>query len=290
MSFVRNIVCMLSLTMLFASCGTGDSTSGTESAVTGGGEGEQECAFTQGYWKNHPEAWPVDSLQLGGVQYSKAELLAILATPVAGNGLISLAHQLIAAKLNVANGAGGGAISSQIDAADALIGNREVPPGGSGYLAPSSTSSLVGALDGFNNTGECRRPECGDGHVDAGEQCDDANTSNTDGCLNTCVSASCGDGYTHAGVEACDDGNAIDNDTCSNTCEICPPPPVCGDGHVDAGEQCDDANTSNTDGCLNSCVSASCGDGYTHADVEECDDGNSVDNDTCSNTCRICIP
>ena len=23
------------------------------------------CTLTQGYWKNHPEAWPVDTLQLG---------------------------------------------------------------------------------------------------------------------------------------------------------------------------------------------------------------------------------
>src|SRR5688572_23676843 len=60
------------------------------------------CTLTQGYWKNHPEAWPVASLELGSVTYSKAQLLSIFRTPVSGNGLVSLAHQLIAAKLNVA--------------------------------------------------------------------------------------------------------------------------------------------------------------------------------------------
>jgi hypothetical protein len=61
------------------------------------------CAFfTQGYWKNHPDAWPLDTLTLGTVTYSKDQLLLILRRPVRGNGLVALAHQLIAAKLNVA--------------------------------------------------------------------------------------------------------------------------------------------------------------------------------------------
>ena len=51
-------------------------------------------------------------LTLGTVTYSQAQLLAIFNTPVRGNGLISLAHQLIAAKLNILAGANGGALSS----------------------------------------------------------------------------------------------------------------------------------------------------------------------------------
>ena len=66
-------------------------------------EGDQ-CTFTQGFWQNHPEVWPVQSLTLGGRVYTQAELLLIFDAPVAGNGLIALAHQLIAAKLNVAMG------------------------------------------------------------------------------------------------------------------------------------------------------------------------------------------
>ena len=48
--------------------------------------------------------------------------------------------------------------------------------------------------------------DCGNGVLEAGEQCDDGNTSNTDACLNTCVAARCGDGLVEAGVEACDLG------------------------------------------------------------------------------------
>lgn len=108
------------------------------------------CTLTQGFWKNHSEDWPVSGLTLGGVAYTQAQLLAIFDTPVAGNGLISLAHQLIAAKLNIANGAAGTAINSTIAAADALIGSLVVPPIGSGHLDPSATSALVTALTNYN--------------------------------------------------------------------------------------------------------------------------------------------
>jgi hypothetical protein len=109
------------------------------------------CTLTQGYWKNHADAWPVAGLTLGAVAYTEAQLLDILGAPVEGNGLISLAHQLIAAKLNVASGANPAAIAATIAAADALIGGLVVPPIGAGYLAPATTSALTTALDNYNN-------------------------------------------------------------------------------------------------------------------------------------------
>lgn len=63
------------------------------------------CTYTQGYWKNHPEDWPVDSLTIGGVDYSAEALLELLQAPVRRDASMNLAHQLIAARLNVANGA-----------------------------------------------------------------------------------------------------------------------------------------------------------------------------------------
>src|SRR5688572_14205798 len=95
-----------------------------------GGPGDCEgCVYTQGFWKNHESAWAVDSLTLGNVSYDQAELLAILKTSVKGNGLISLAHQLIAAKLNVANGTCAPTdVANAIAAADLLIGDLVVPP------------------------------------------------------------------------------------------------------------------------------------------------------------------
>jgi hypothetical protein len=103
---------------------------------------------TQGFWKNHPEVWCVTSLSLGDVEYTQPELLSIFDQPVQGNGLVALAHQLIAAKLNVACGA---ASVDAIADADALIGSLVVPPVGAGFLETSATSDLVAALDAFNN-------------------------------------------------------------------------------------------------------------------------------------------
>jgi hypothetical protein len=116
------------------------------------------CTLTQGYWKTHGpsptgnnvDEWPVSWLMLGTVTYTDLELQAIFDTSAAGNGLIALAHQLIAAKLNVANGSDDTAIAADIAAADALIGDLVVPPVGSGYLPPSVTSGLTTSLASYN--------------------------------------------------------------------------------------------------------------------------------------------
>lgn len=113
------------------------------------------CTYTQGYWKNHASAWPTSSLTLGTVVYTKTQLLSILNQPVKGNGLVSLAHQLIAAKLNAYSGA----TSSYIAQADTMIGALVVPPVGSGFLSTSTTSSLTGSLDTFNQ-GLAGSPHC----------------------------------------------------------------------------------------------------------------------------------
>ncbi len=130
---------------------------------------EDSCTYTQGYWKSHgpvplgqnSNEWPVKSLTLGTVSYSDVQLLSILNAPAAGNGLISLAHQLIAAKLNVANLADDTAVAAAIAAADALIGGKVVPPVGSDSLTPGSVSALVDALAKWNE-GQTGPGHCGD--------------------------------------------------------------------------------------------------------------------------------
>lgn len=94
---------------------------------------------------------------------------------------------------------------------------------------------------------------CGDGSYDPGEDCDDGNRSNGDGCSDMCTledPLSCGNGRIDPG-ERCDDGNIADGDGCSATCQ---PEGACGDGRVDPGEQCDDGNRSNGDGCSATCL------------------------------------
>ena len=61
----------------------------------------------------------------------------------------------------------------------------------------------------------------------------------------------CGDGSLDTGEE-CDDGNNIDGDGCSAVCKT-EQDPYCGDGNLDSGEQCDDGNNVNGDGCSAAC-------------------------------------
>lgn len=115
------------------------------------------CPLGQGYWKNTPGAWTVSTLILGDESYTKSQSINILNTS-AGSGKksdvsIILAYQLIAAKLNVANGVDATPIASTIAAADALLAphNGKLP-----YKVMSSTAAgqnmvtLAAQLESFN--------------------------------------------------------------------------------------------------------------------------------------------
>lgn len=66
---------------------------------------KKACMQTVDYWKSHPHKWRAKSFWLGGDQtYTKEEALVILNTPADGNELLALAQELIALKLNLANG------------------------------------------------------------------------------------------------------------------------------------------------------------------------------------------
>src|SRR5574338_170218 len=61
-------------------------------------------------------------------------------------------------------------------------------------------------------------PICGDGRLDPGEQCDDGNMGNADGCSSTCaIEMTCGNGVME-GSEEWDDGNVTSGDGCSASC------------------------------------------------------------------------
>jgi hypothetical protein len=101
-------------------------------------------------------------LTLGTVNYSATQICNILKAPAKGNGLIALAHQLIAAKLN-ALVKGATCATAEIATADGLIGGKVCPPVGTGSLSPSATGASISALDNFNNglgcTGHCTAPQ-----------------------------------------------------------------------------------------------------------------------------------
>lgn len=108
------------------------------------------CSYTQGFWKNHPEDWPVDSLTIGGVVYTQDEAIDIFETPTRGDATYILIHQLMAATLNVLNGADDAAIAAElVDANDWLAAN----PLGSRPRNPERSVGigLSQTLDDYNN-------------------------------------------------------------------------------------------------------------------------------------------
>lgn len=93
---------------------------------------------------------------------------------------------------------------------------------------------------------------------DAIDNCPD--TPNTDqrdddgdGVGFVCDLQICGDGVPQFEFgEECDDGNLIDNDGCDSNCRFSD---VCGNGILSAGEECDDGNVFDGDGCSSVCRS-----------------------------------
>lgn len=133
---------------------------------------------------------------------------------------------------------------------------------------------------------------CGDHVLDqdadgSGEECDDGNTTDHDGCSSTCLNEG-----SEQCTFTCDDETGV----CTTTGTGC-----CGNGTIetsgDAAEDCDDGNLIDGDGCSSACLAegsastgATCGnndiafDATTHAG-EECDDGNNSSGDGCSRQC-----
>jgi len=82
-------------------------------------------------------------------------------------------------------------------------------------------------------------PVCGNNIKETGEECDDGNTANDDGCSSVCTIEAvggCGNGTKETGEE-CDDGNTVSGDGCSSTCTI-EAVGGCGDGTCNINENC----------------------------------------------------
>jgi hypothetical protein len=140
----------------------------------------------------------------------------------------------------------------------------------------------------------CQRNACGDGIVDAHEECDGEQSCSVD-----CKLVACGNGRVDEGEEceppgagAC--GSACQLLMCGNgrldTGEECEPPGAgscsaecrtiaCGDGRVDTGEECDPPVAGS---CSSSCLAVACGNG----EVEEGEGCDPPAAGTCDAECR----
>ena len=135
--------------------------------------------------------------------------------------------------------------------------------------------------DGDGCSKDCQKEEvqlCGNGKIDSGEQCD---TNHFGGytCGIKCAEA----GMAFSGTFTCTDQCMIDESACQ--C-IASDVAICGNGEVETGEQCDDSNVKDGDGCSKACKTEVCGNGVLDLG-ESCDDGNMADGDCCSSACKL---
>lgn len=133
---------------------------------------------------------------------------------------------------------------------------------------------------------------CGNGSLDAGEECEDGNARDFDGCSADCLMERgiCGDGTVQVLLgEQCEPSTHDPSlpYACSGHCRFFSS--LCGNGAVDPGEECDMA-AANSDApgaaCRTTCSFARCGDGIVDAPFETCDDGNRVGGDGCGRQCQ----
>ena len=115
-------------------------------------EGEIVGTGTPGYWKNHPEAWPVDTIYIGGKNYVKEEAINMMMMPIKRYKWFTMFNSLVAAKLNVLLGVDDTVISDTILAADIWLTETRYP-GSKADLDPWQIygEDINTMLDDYNN-------------------------------------------------------------------------------------------------------------------------------------------
>ena len=186
--------------------------------------------------------------------------------------------------------AGASCTSATVDTSTRTSGGGNIPGGGGagnggGGNAGNAGCGILcvtsGGGSGGSPTVQIDSKKCGDGVLDKdlGEQCDDGNRNNGDGCNKLCQleanfkcdtpgqpcvdQRKCGNGILTSD-ETCDDGNTVSGDGCSADCKNVEPGwqcrvpgkpcfPLCGDGKLTGTESCDDGNAVSGDGCSSTC-------------------------------------
>lgn len=134
-------------------------------------------------------------------------------------------------------------------------------------LAAGSACTQAGGDTGVCRGDNCVRAGCGNGVLDGGEECDDSNEVDGDGCDADCT-------FTCETDEECDDSSVCSGtETCDTTTHTC----VAGEAL-----ECDDASDCTADscdaalGCQNALIDADM-DGHASEDLgscgDDCDDG-----------------
>jgi hypothetical protein len=116
------------------------------------------CPLTHGFWKNHQSSWPSIAFpyKIGNFSYSAANFETLMSTPPKGDARYILSQQLIAAILNVANGAPATPLIQQ--AKDLLAANNINLLSGPAVPADSTLGqqmvAIADGLDAYNSSCE----------------------------------------------------------------------------------------------------------------------------------------
>jgi hypothetical protein len=121
-----------------------------------GDGGAAPGVMDHGYWKTHPDEWPVDSLTIGGRTLNKMQLMFLLRLGERGDKTLHMLRELVAAKLNVAAGNDASCVQAAIDTADGWLMRFHV---GSGISASSfnwkRVMNVVNTLTDYNDGKLC---------------------------------------------------------------------------------------------------------------------------------------
>ena len=124
--------------------------------------------------------------------------------------------------------AAGSTTSTSTGPGDTATTSDDADTSGSSDAAASSTS-------------DAPSPNCGDGQLDPGEECDPgiSQLSQTGACTLSCETAKCGDSLVWAGEESCDNGPGNNDELYGGCTTQCHFGPRCNDGKIQGPEECD---------------------------------------------------
>jgi len=113
------VVCVFSLVRVYTSSHvTTSSFSDTETITATFLMGSAPCVHRQGFWRHHPGQWPVQTITIGGIVYSKAKAIRVMNTQCASDKTYDLFRQLAATKLNLFSGCDPDCIQETVESAD----------------------------------------------------------------------------------------------------------------------------------------------------------------------------
>jgi cysteine-rich repeat protein len=258
----------------FAAFGIGLAMLGTDVLVAESGTNSTHRFTGAGTWRDKV----VRPGAAGAYEFGRALAtlgsLTIVGAPAAGDGAVYLYDPDAADSLELLQ-----SLPSLTTYGNPRFGTAAAAANGRLFAGAPKAATVVGDQAFVWGRVEIYRVRCGDRVLDAGEQCDDGNTTSGDCCTAGCLEVP--DGTACTDTELCSVGATCQDGICG-TCTVgnqCSG--LCGSGHCTrAGAICE---------CGYTTTSPICGNGIVEAG-EECDDGNTVSDDGCSATCTLELP